>query len=226
MPELPRTPSHREFSFTVDTDYARKHNEFFRDATRFQWSAGILGVLIIIATVLMNIIYSVSGLSIVVSIVLIILALGCFALIPILPRTMGSPQSYYDSYGLVPAVIVKVNPRDLVIMALVDAGVEGLSDSIPALVTRTVTSIPGVERREGAHVPSVAVTGMRSVRNQKQWGHISPMPIAWGTQDIEVWRRAEKEIPGRHWKKLEKYMDRYEEVSSAENNILILSQES
>ena len=39
------------FHFDVDEDYARKHNEFFRDAKRLQISAAILAALMILAVV-------------------------------------------------------------------------------------------------------------------------------------------------------------------------------
>ena len=41
------------FHFDVDEDYARQHNEFFRDAKRLQISAAILAALMILAVVLL-----------------------------------------------------------------------------------------------------------------------------------------------------------------------------
>ena len=37
-----------EFHVPVEEDYARKHNEFFRDAKRLQISAAILGALMFV----------------------------------------------------------------------------------------------------------------------------------------------------------------------------------
>ena len=37
-----RQPMQVDFNFDVDEEYARKHNEFLRDAKRMQVSAGVL----------------------------------------------------------------------------------------------------------------------------------------------------------------------------------------
>lgn len=210
-----------EFNFTVDEKLARTHNEFFRDARRFQWSSGILGALFLIATVVLVIVGT--GLTVVIGIATGIMALLCFVMVPVLPRQLGSPQSYYDRYDLVPTVVAKVNPRDLVLLALVDTAVpESGEASTPALAVRTVTSVPGIRREVGERVPSMAVTGMRTTRNRNHWEEISPMPVAWGTQDRAVIAAAQDAISERQWKRVSDLVGRVDEVEATRRRLLEL----
>ena len=192
-----------QFEFSVDDQFTRTHNEFFRDAKRFQWSAGILGAILVVAAVLLFI-FGGAAWSSIVAIVLLVMALLCLVMVPVLPRQLGSPQSYYDNYDLVPTVVAQVNPRDVVLMALVD------------------TAVPGIVREVGERVPSMAVTGMRTLRNQGHWEEISPMPVAWGTPDRSVVEAAEAAIPDQQWKKLEGLLGRFDEVSSTRRRLMEL----
>lgn len=210
-----------QFAFTVDEQFARTHNEFFRDAKRFQWSAGILGALFLLATVLLLVLGS--GPWIVVGIACGIMAVLCFVMVPVLPKQLGSPQSYYDRYDLVPAVVAKVNPRDVVLLALVDTAVsESGVPASPALAVRTVTSIPGIRREIGERVPSMAVTGMRTSGSRNNWQEISPMPVAWGTRDRSVIEAAEKAVSERQWKKLDGLVGRVDDVEKTRRRLLEL----
>ncbi|MGJ0184058.1 DUF3239 domain-containing protein [Corynebacterium glyciniphilum] len=209
------------FNFTVDEPFARKHNEFFRDSRRFQWSAGLMGAIMIAAAVILFVVVD-AGWAVIVGIAAVIMALICFIMVPVFPRQLGSPQHYYDAYALAPTVIAQVNPRDVVLMSLVDTAATGAARSRPALALRTVTSIPGVERKVGERVPAMAVTGMRSVGQQEHWEQISPMPVAWGTQDRSVVAEAEKAIPESEWARLESLIDRLEDVQKTRHLLLKL----
>lgn len=210
-----------EFNFTVDEKFARTHNEFFRDAKRFQWSAGILGIIFLVATVVLVVIGT--GLTVVIAVATGIMTLLCLVMVPVLPKQLGSPQSYYDRYDLVPAVVAKVNPRDVVLLALVDTAVPGTGEaSTPALAVRTVTSVPGIRRVVGEKVPSMAVTGMRTTRNRNHWEEISPMPVAWGTRQRSVIADAEKAVSDRQWKKLAGLVGRVDEVSVSKRRLVEL----
>jgi hypothetical protein len=211
-----------QFEFPVDDKFTRTHNEFFRDAKRFQWSAGILGGIFLVVAVLLFILGGAAWATIL-GIVLVVMAVVCLAMVPVLPRQLGSPQSYYSNYELVPAVIAQVNPRDVVLMALVDTAVPDTGTSpTPALALRTVTSVPGITREVGERVPSMAVTGMRTLRNQGHWEEISPMPVAWGTPDRSVVTAAEAAIPDRQWARLEGLVDRFDEVNRTRRRLLEL----
>lgn len=211
-----------QFEFPVDDQFTRTHNEFFRDAKRFQWSAGILGAVLVVVAVLLFIFGSATWTTIV-GIVLLVMAVICLAMVPVLPRQLGSPQSYYDNYDLVPAVVAQVNPRDVVLMALVDTAVpETGTAPTPALALRTVTSVPGIVREVGERVPSMAVTGMRTMRNQGHWEEISPMPVAWGTPDRSVVEAAERAVPEKQWAKLEGMIGRLDEVTATRRRLLEL----
>lgn len=210
-----------EFTFTVDEKFARIHNEFYRDARRFQWSAGVLGTLFLIATVVLVAVGT--GLTVTIAVACGIMAVLCFIMVPVLPRQLGSPQSYYDRYQLAPTVIATVNPRDVVLLSLVDRAVPGTGEaSTPALAVRTVTSVPGIRRVVGERVPSVMVTGLRTTADRNHWGEISPMPVAWGTRDRSVIDAAEKAVPERQWKKVEGLIGRVDEVVATKRRLLDL----
>lgn len=209
------------FNFTVDEPFARKHNEFFRDSRRFQWSAGLMGAIMVAAAVILFVVVD-AGWAVIVGIAAVIMALICFIMVPVFPRQLGSPQRYYDAYPLAPTVIAQVNPRDVVLMSLVDTAATGTARPRPALALRTVTSIPGVERKVGERVPAMAVTGMRSVGQQDHWEQVSPMPVAWGTQDRSVVAEAEKAIPESEWSRLESLIDRLEDVQKTRHLLLEL----
>ncbi|OFT86795.1 DUF3239 domain-containing protein [Corynebacterium auriscanis] len=212
------------FRFNVEEGYARKHNEFFRDAKRAQISAALLALILVI---IIGVVFAIKGvvlISIAAAIILGVFALLSLALIPVLPKKMGTPQEYYDAYHLVPAVIAEVNARDIFLLAYVDAAAEPEARGTqPALAGRVVTSVPGVRREVGARVPSMAVLGNRSFRSQHTYEEISPMPVAWGTSDQEVWRKAEQAIPERDWKKIEKGIERLAEVKKTKRNLLLLN---
>lgn len=216
-----------DFHVPVENDYARKHNEFFRDAKRLQLSAGILAL--ILAVIIGVLIYAngFQGRTIGFTISLGIFAFLCLIMVPVLPRAMGNPQQYYDMYQLAPAVIAKVNPRDMVLLTLVDASTHARQNPqpsliAPALAVRTVTSIPGVPREVGARVPSMAVTEVQRVQDKDVYQEIIPMPVAWGTSDESVWQDAERAIPTNQWKKLEGLIDRWEEVQEQKRDLLML----
>ncbi|WP_291480546.1 DUF3239 domain-containing protein [Corynebacterium sp.] len=209
------------FNFTVDEPFARKHNEFFRDARRFQWSAGLMGAIMVAAAVVLFVAVD-GGWTVIVGVAAAIMALICFVMVPVFPRQLGSPQQYYDAYDLAPTVVAQVNPRDVVLMALVDTAATGSASSRPALALRTVTSIPRVERTVGARVPSMAVTGMRSVGRQEYWEQVSPMPVAWGTQDRSVIAAAEQAVPESEWARLESLIDRLQDVQKTRHLLLEL----
>lgn len=213
------------FHFDVDEDYARKHNEFFRDAKRLQISAAILAALMILAVVALFVFLGPTVTSFALGITFGFFALMCLIIIPILPRKMGAPQHYYNMYDLAPAVVAKVNARDMVLLSLVDATANPDNPSRPALAARPVTSIPGVPREVGAKVPSMAVTGVQTMHSKGLFEEISPMPVAWGTDDPAVWEAAEKAIPADQWAALEGFVDLVDEVCETKRNLLLLDPE-
>lgn len=212
-----------DFSFTVDEDYARTHNEFFRDAKRLQISAAALGVITVgIAVAVWFLQGGATPVSLTSGFALLFFAFLCFIIIPVLPRHMGKPQHYYDMYQLAPAVVAQVNPRDMVLLALVNATADPTQPARPALAARTVTSIPGTAREVGTRVPSMAVTGVQTIRSHGLFQEISPMPVAWGTREQKVWKEAEQKIPDRQWQTLDKLISRIDEVLATKRNLLLL----
>ena len=151
--------------------------------------------------------------------VLAVLALSSLALIIIIPRYVGDAESLYTRYPLCPAMIAKINSRDMVLLSLVNVNSD--PDSTPqwALAARTVSRIEGHQRRPGERVPSVAVSSMEQ---QAQFREVTPLPIAWGTTDPTVIRTAMRTIPEASWDLLRTNMSRLDEVLATPHNLLTL----
>lgn len=218
-------PMQVDFHFDVDEEYARKHNEFLRDAKRMQISAGVLAAVLVVIIAVLLITSGSEWWALANSFVLGVFALLCLILIPVLPRKMGSPQQYFDMYQLAPAMIAEVNARDMVLLMLVDASTEP-AKTVPALAYRTVTSVPGVPREVGARVPSMAVTSYRPTRGPKVYEEISPMPVAWGTEDAKVWKRAERAISTNLWNRLEGLLDQVDKAKQANRSVYVLEEDA
>lgn len=216
-------PMQVDFNFDVAEEYARKHNEFLRDAKRMQVSAGVLAAVLGVIVAVLLLTAGSNWWAIAISFALGVFALLCLALIPILPRKMGSPQQYFDMYQLAPAMIAEVNARDMSLLMLVDASADP-QRTVPALAVRTVTSVPGVPREVGARVPSMAVTGYRPTRGPKVYEEISPMPVAWGTGDVKVWKRAERAISTNLWNRLDGLLDQVDKAKKANRSVYVLEQ--
>lgn len=212
----------QHFSFAVDESYAKKNNEFLRDAKRLQISALCFGLVLLAVGAGGYYLAHGAVWGWLVLGVMAIMALISFIMIPVIPRQMGSAQSLYDNYDLVPAVIAEVNPRDVVLLALVNTNVDNTLKPKWGLAIRTINRVGVHERRLGERVPAVAVSGRRTVKDQDHWDEVSPMPITWGTTDKDVVREAEKTIPHELWAKLEKNRGKLAEVKKTSNNLLDL----
>ena len=150
---------------------------------------------------------------------------GCMMLLVafLVPRSVGKAQDLYDRYPLVPAVIAEVNPRDVLLMALVNVNVDETLPPRYAAALRTVSSIPGIaDPKVGTKIPAVAVGGRRSTRDKEHWQEVTPMPIAWGTPDKATIDEAQKTIPHDQWRKLDKARGRLDDVKATSMNLLVL----
>lgn len=212
----------RHFRFSVDNEHNKRNNEFSRDASRLQLTAGVFGTLLMLIAVGLYLFFSAQVWALALAIGLGSFALFCFALIFILPRQMGSPQQMFDQYPLVPAMIAEVLPRGMVLMALVDANASESGPAIPALAIRNITRLQGHEAVVGERVPAVAVSGRRSVSSTHRWDEISPMPIAWGTPNSAVIQEAERDISEKEWQMLTDSLGRLEDVKETPMNLLVL----
>ena len=83
-----------DFRFDVDEAYARKHNEFFRDAKRAQLSAALLALILFIV---IGVIFAIKG--VVIFSIAMAIILGVFALL-CLPHPGASQED-----GHTPAVL-------------------------------------------------------------------------------------------------------------------------
>ena len=206
------------FSFDVDAHHARQNNELLKDARRLQISAVLFAAILVgVGVWLHRLLGGVPG--IVILGVLAVLALSSLALIIIIPRYVGDAESLYTRYPLCPAMIAKINSRDMVLLSLVNVNSD--PDGAPrwALAARTVSRIEGHQRHTGERVPSVAVSSMEQ---QAQFREVTPMPIAWGTTDPTVIRTAIRNIPEASWDLLRTNMSRLDEVLATPRNLLPL----
>lgn len=221
----PRAP-HEQYRLTdipVDDAWVRKHNENLFEVRRLQWSAAILGVLVLAAGVATVVLSGRASWGWIVGAMAALFALGSLAMIVYIPRKMGSMQESYATSELVPAIIADVRPRGLTLLALVDRAVDRRAGGMPALTVRSCEKLEGHDVKVGERVPCVAVVGNRSARGTDNTYHfISPMPVAWATSDKAVLRRVEKEIPAGEWEKLRQNLDRYDEVAALTTHILPL----
>ena len=210
------------FTFDVDIEHNKKNNELFKDTKRLQTSAGVYGLLqlILAAAALWWSNQAIWGWILV--IVLGIMAIISFAMINIIPKKVGTPENIYRQYPLVPAIIAQVNPRDLVLLALVNKNIDPDLSPQWALAARNITRINGHERIEGEEVPSVGVSGRRSLNTKDQWDEITPMPIAWATPSSKVIADAHAAIPQEQWELLKQNKGRLDEVFSSPHNLIDL----
>ena len=224
-PRAPRPP-HEQYRLThvpVDDAWVRKHNENLSEVRRLQWSAAILGVIVLAAGIGMLVYSGFASWAWIVAVMATAFALGCLAMVFYIPRKMGSLAQTYATSELVPAIVAEVRPRGLTLLALVDRAVDRSAGKLPALVTRSCEKLPGHEVKVGERVPCVAVVGNRSARGKDNlYQFISPMPIAWATGDAAVLRRCAKEIPAGEWERLRQNLDRVEEISALRTNLLPL----
>lgn len=221
----PRAPheQYRLADVPVDDAWVRKHNESLSEIRRLQWSAGILGVVVLAAGIAVLVSSGLAAWGWIVAVMATVFALGCLAMVGYIPRKMGSMQHTYATSELVPAIIAEVRPRGVTLLALVDRTVDRSAGKLPALVARKCAEIPGHESRVGERVPCVAVVGNRSARGKDNlYQFISPLPIAWATPDKAVRRRLEKEIPAGEWERLRQNLDRVGEVTALPTSLLPL----
>lgn len=212
------------FHFDVDEAYAKQHNEMLRDTRKVVISGISLFVICVAAGAAIWFLVDpaspwrwLGGLG------LVLFGLMMLLVAFLVPRSVGKAQDLYDRYPLVPAVIAEVNPRDCVIMALVNVNVDESLPPTYAAALRTVTSIPGMgEPKKGMKLPAVAVGGQRNSRDADHWQEVTPMPIAWATPDQSVVEDARNQIPQDQWQKLEKARKRYAEVKETPLNLLVL----
>ncbi|MCS4531675.1 DUF3239 domain-containing protein [Corynebacterium sp. ES2730-CONJ] len=211
----------QKFSFSVDEQYARKHNELLRDGSRLI-KAALLAVVLLISLIFVVDYINLGGYAVVAKIVLGALAAMNAVLVFVLPRAIGSAEKLYNSYELCAAMIAEVNPRDCVLLALVNLSALDTQPPQWALATRTVTGLGDHTRKIGEKVPAVAVSGRKDVYAKDAWGEVSPVPITWGTPDREVIARARAAIPEEQWRVLEENLHRLEDVQATPRNLLEL----
>ncbi|MGO2166090.1 DUF3239 domain-containing protein [Corynebacterium casei] len=210
------------FKFEVDEAFAKKHNELLKDSGRLRLSGLIMGLLLVIAGVATYMFIDDTW-RITVGLGLGLFGVMCAIVGVVAARKVGTAQELYDRYPLAPGVIVEVNERDMVLMALVNTNVDPKSPPRWAATLRTVTAIPGITTRTvGTTVPVAAVSGQVNSNEREHWQQITPMPIAWGTPDQEVVDIARKSVPQEHWQMLERARKRLTDVKATKFDLLVL----
>ena len=210
------------FTFDVDHEHNKKNNELFKDTKRLQISAGSYGAVQILLAA--GVYWWAGGATwaAILAVVLIAMALVSFALIRIIPKKVGDAEKIYSQYPLAPAVIAQVNPRDIVLFALVNKNTDPDLSPRWALTARTVTRLEGHPRRKGERVPAVAVSGRRSLATKDQWDEITPMPIAWATPSAKTVAEAIDHIPEEQWRRLTANIGKLDDVLASRYNLIEL----
>ena len=210
------------FKFEVDEAFAKRHNELLKDSGRLRLSGLIMGLLLVIAGVATYMFIDDTW-RITVGLGLGLFGIMCAIVGVVAARKVGTAQELYDRYPLAPAVIVEVNERDMVLMALVNTNVDPKIPPRWAATLRTVTAIPGITTRTvGTKVPVAAVSGQVNSNEREHWQQITPMPIAWGTPDQEVVDIARKSVPQEQWQMLERARKRLTDVKATKFDLLVL----
>lgn len=210
------------FKFQVDAPFARKHNEMLKDTRRLQLSAVIMGLVLLGIGVAAYFLAKGQAWGWITLGVFAVMAVISWVVAVVVPSKVGTAQQLYDAYPLVPAMVVEVNPRDMVIMGLVNTNVDPQRPPRWGAALRTVSDIPGVKRSVGQRLPAVAVSGQRTLRDKEHWTQISPMPIAWGTPDSDVIKKAKSAIPGEQWDMLTQASRRLKDVKETPYNLMVL----
>ncbi|MDY3127243.1 MAG: DUF3239 domain-containing protein [Corynebacterium sp.] len=210
------------FKFQVNEPFAKRNNELLRDSARLRTSGITMGMLLICAGIATFLLVNAPWAA------TLGIGLGLFgiagAVIGIIAaHKVGTAHDLYARYPLAPAIIVEVNERDMVLMALVNTNVDPNVPPRWGVTLRTVTKIPGISnRRVGTRVPVAAVSGQTKNRQSSHWQMITPMPIAWGTPDQEVVAAAKDAIPQEQWELLQRARQRLTDVRATKYDLLVL----
>ncbi|GAA4489373.1 DUF3239 domain-containing protein [Rhodococcus olei] len=207
----------RHFEFPVDKTHARSVNETVGDVRRLRWSALITALLFVALAVWLIVLahpwsYILGAVALVVAAASVWVSFWA-------PRKVGSVEDLYANGELVPAIVAVSRPRGATLLSLVNTAKPGAERPHYALVTRTVRSLPGHSLTNvGERVPSISVMSDRTTGSTADtWQMVSPMPIAWGTRDPKVIRRAIEQIPNAEWKLLTKSIPLAEDVPRAKD---------
>lgn len=209
------------FHFAVDQEYAKQHNELLRDTRRLTIASLLFAAMLAGLGVLSMSLFG-EGLGLGIAVVFFLMAAVFVVIAPIIGKKVGTAQELYDRYELAPAIVAEVLPRSLVLLALVNVSAVPSAPPRWGLAIRNITRLEGHPREEGARVPSVAVTGRRSMASTETWDEISPMPIAWATTDAKVIDAAARQIPPEQWDMLAQLKDKLPEVQATRLNLLPL----
>lgn len=212
-----------DFHFTVDRHFATKNNELLRDTRRLQLSSYVFALLLLAIGGALAWYLRGGAMPWIVLTMFATLAVIFTIIGSIVPKKVGDPQHLYDAYPLAPAVVAEVNPRDVVLLALVNTAVDPHQPVRWALCTRTCSGIGIHDHKKGEKVPSVAVSGSRKLGEQSHWDQITPMPLAWATQDPAIIREARNAIPHEQWRILDKNLKKYKDVQATRNSLLPLT---
>lgn len=208
------------FRFDVDEDYAKQHNEMLRDTRSLVISGIALFVLSLLGAALVwFLVDPASPWHLLGSLALALFGAMMLVVGLLIPRSVGTAQSLYDAHPLAPAIIAERKGTDYTLLALVNVNVDPAHDPAWAVVARNVRSLPGSDK-VGTRVPVAAVGGQRSIHDKERWQVITPMPIAWGTQDTAVVEKAAGAIPAEQWRMLDKALPHLGAAKAARHGLL------
>lgn len=212
------------FKFEVDEQFAREHNEMFRDNRQLRTAGIVLGVLVAIGAILYYF-FGADNPSVGMIILILGIVMGVvFALVGVtIGKRFGQVQDIYDTYPLAPAVVAEVGDKTITLLSLVNTNVDPELPPRWALAEHKIKALPGVkEPKVGMQVPSVAVHAKHSNHDRGHWQQIKPMPIAWATPDDDLVNTARRSIPHEQWQKLDRGRSKLNDVRATPENLLVL----
>ena len=140
--------------------------------------------------------------------------IALFALFRFYMYRNAGGSSAYTSGLLVPAIIVRTNPVELV--ALADVCCDDTGEEQFAYKRFAVKSLPMHKVVEGERIPCMALFGGST---NGQWTNFEPRPLCWVTDDAAAIKRNIDRIEEREWDILSKITD---DTSAATDDIVLL----
>ena len=200
----------RTSDITVDTAWMKQHDEQRAEFMKLIWQRLVFGLVMVGAAVALY----VYGHWIFGSIAAL-LALFALALVFLLHNASGSAA--YTSGALVPAIVVRTAPIELLALANVDCSEEDAGLEAQWAYKRfSVKRLPLHQVALGERVPCIALFGGEE---DGRWTQFDPRPLCWATSDAAAIRRNTARIDGSEWEMLSHITD---DTTAANGDIVLL----
>jgi hypothetical protein len=212
----------RHFHFEINPKHAKKYNEFYKKDRKLSIQLILVGIGF---GLLSYWLYSFGTfwmilLGVITTLLFLILVL--FGLLYF--KKVGTPTSVLKRGVLNPGIIAEIDNNGIGLLIL--AEVTAKSHPKWGLYSIRLKQLPTHDLKIGERVPVTCIYGATSDDGEYSTS-ISPYPIAWGTENINVVRQAALSINEFEWNALEKNIEKYDfkEEYSATERLKLLSDE-